>query len=137
VITRRKIMVRIALLGLLALASTGLSAAEPPSRAQWVEIGVATDGTRAFVDRSSISETGGRVSLWQRFALGPKNPHRRAARAVEQRVIYDCRTRIVSTLESRELSGGGAVLRRQRFRPPAQDAIGAATLPEYIFEAVC
>lgn len=105
-----------------------------------MEIGVATDGTKAFVNRRSINGTGASVSLWQRFTLGPApspGGAAEAADAVEQLVIYDCRNRIVSTLESREVSDRGTLLRKQQFRPPEQDAIRAASLPEYIYEAVC
>lgn len=145
-ITRRKLKVRSALLVLAGAALTPLLASEllpsrgkqpRPPRAEWVEIGIATDGTKAFVNRHSITETGTRVALWQRFTLGRPDPHTGAAEAVEQLVIYDCGTRIVSTLESRELSARGAVLRKQLFRPPVQDAIRPAGLPEYIYEAVC
>lgn len=108
-----------------------------PARADWVEIGVATNGTKAFVDRESITGTGPRVALWQRFALGTVKAQAGAAGIVEQLVIYDCQARSVSTLESREMSAGGAVLRAQRFRPPVHDSIKAATLPEYIYDAVC
>lgn len=145
-ITRRKQKVRFALLVLTGVALTTLLASEllpsrgkqpHPVRAEWVEIGVATDGTKAFVNRRSITETGARVALWQRFTLGRPKPHTGAAEAVEQLVIYNCGSRIVSTLESRELSRRGAVLRKQQFRPPVQDAIRPASLPEYIYEAVC
>lgn len=142
---RRK-KARLALLVLTGAALTSLVAGELlPSqarqqsarRAEWVEIGVAADGTKAFVDRQSIVETGPRIGLWQRFTLGQAKSHTGAADAVEQLVTYDCPTRIVSTLESRELSRRGAVLRKQQFRPPVQDAVRAGTLPEYIYDAVC
>ena len=146
VITRRQKNVRLALLVLAGAVLTSLLAGEllpsrgkqpPPARAEWVEIGVATDGTKAFVNRQSIAETGTLIALWQRFTLGRPKPNTGAAEAVEQLVIYECETRIVSTLESRELSRRGAVLQKQQFRPPVRDAIRAATLPEYIYEAVC
>jgi hypothetical protein len=145
VITRRNKKVRLALLVATGAALTTLLAGELlPSRgkpanagSEWVEVGVATDSTRAFVNRSSIRETGARVALWQRFALGSAKPRGGAAEAVEQLVVYDCPTRIVSTLESRELTGKGVLLRSQRFQPPIEDPIRAGTLPEYIFEAVC
>lgn len=144
-ITRRKKKIRPVLLVAAGAALTSLLAGEllpsrgkpSPQRAEWVEIGVATDGTRAFVNRQSITETGPRVALWQRFALGKVKAHTGAAGIVEQLVIYDCQARSVSTVESREMSAGGAVLRAQRFRPPVQDSIKAATLPEYIYDAVC
>ncbi|HLL30351.1 MAG TPA: surface-adhesin E family protein [Allosphingosinicella sp.] len=144
-IIRRNKKVRLALLVAAGAALTSLLASELlPSRGkqaaalpEWVEIGVATDGTRAFVNRNSIAETGERVALRQRFTLGRARAKAEAAEAVEQLAVYDCRARIVSTLESRELGGGGTVLRSQRFRPPVQDSIRGGSLPEYIFEAVC
>ena len=144
-ITRRNKKVRLALLGVAGAALTTLAASEllpsrgkqPPPRAEWVEIGIATDGTKAFVNKHSITETGARIALWQRFALGPTKPHTGAAEAVDQLVIYDCRARTVSTLESRELGGEGSLVREQQFRPPVVDAIRAGSLPEYIYDAVC
>lgn len=143
-ISRPKKKIRLVLLAAAGAALTSLLAGEslpsrgkPSASPEWVEIGVATDGTKAFVNRQSITETGPRVALWQRFALGPVKAQTGAAGTVEQLVIYDCQARIVSTLESRELTARGALVRTQRFRPPVQDPIKAATLPEYIFEAVC
>lgn len=144
-ITRRNKKMRLAILIAAGASLTGLLAGElpssrgkpPPARAEWVEIGVATDGTKAFVNRRSIAETGTRIALWQRFTMGSAKSHNGSAQAVEQLVIYDCRARNVATLESRELNGAGAVLRTQKFQPPVQDSIRAASLPEYIYDAVC
>ena len=144
-IIRRHNKVRLGLLVTAGVALTALMASEllpsrgkqAPSRAEWVEVGVATDGTKAFVNRLSITDTGPRVALWQRFALGTVNASSGAARTVEQLVIYDCRTRIVSTLESRELGASGTLLKTQRFNPPPQDQVRPGSLPEYIYDVIC
>lgn len=145
-IARRKKKIRLALLVVTGAALTSLLAAEllpsrgqqpAPARADWVEIGVATDGTKAFVNRLSITDTAPRVALWQRFVLGSAKAQSGAARIVEQLVMYDCRTRTVSTLESRELASSGTLLRTQRFNPPPQDEVRPGSLPEYIYDSVC
>jgi hypothetical protein len=143
--TRPNKKIRLAILVTTGAALTGLLAGEllpsggkpPPALEEWVEIGVATDGTKAFVNRRSIAETGTRIALRQRFTLGSPKSSRESTQAIEQRVIYDCQGRAVATLESRELNGAGAVLRTRKFEPPVHDAIRAASLPEYIYDAVC
>jgi hypothetical protein len=146
VITRRKKKIRLALLMATGAALTGLLAGEllpsrgkqqASARADWVEIGVATDGTKAFVNRLSITDTAPRVVLWQRFVLGTARAQSGAARTVEQLVMYDCGTRTVSTLESRELGRSGTLLRTQRFDSPPEDEVRPGSLPEYIYDAVC
>ena len=144
-IARRHKNVRLALLAVTGAAVTSLAASEllpsrgnrVPSPEEWVEVGVATDGTKAFVNRHSITDDGPRVALWQRFALGAAKAGSGAAESVEQLVVYDCPTRIVSTLESRELARSGAILRTQRFDPPPQDRVRPGSLPEYIYDAIC
>lgn len=145
-ITRRKKRIKLALLAVTGAALTGLLAGEllpsrgkqqPSARADWVEIGVATDGTKAFVNRLSITDTAPRVALWQRFVLGIARAQSEAARTMEQLVMYDCGSRTVSTLESRELGRSGILLRTQRFNPPLEDKVRPGSLPEYIYDAVC
>lgn len=103
----------------------------------WVEIGIATDGTKAFVAQSSLVDAGPSVGLWQRFTLGRSKARSGGLAAVEQLVVYDCPARIVLTLESREIGGAGEVTHLRRFKPPLKDAVRPGSLPEYIYDAVC
>lgn len=115
--------------GLLLAATAALS--DP----QWIEIGVATDGTKVFVDRESLVENGRLVSANQRFLLAESAARR--VRRVEQQVTYDCDKRVVSTHRSVEFDRKEMVIRNDRFDPPQQDRVSEDTLPALVLEVLC
>jgi hypothetical protein len=129
-------MAGVAMTSLVALDSASRGK-KPPVDEDWVEIGIATDGTKAFVDRSSIVDAGSQVALWQRFIMEHAGHQQGPTVRVEQLVVYDCQARVVWTLESREMGAGGDMTRLQRFKPPVGDSVRPGTLPEYIHDSVC
>lgn len=115
-------------------AALALDARKIPD--DWVEIGVATDGTRAFVSSSSLVAPGpGRVAARQQFVLG--QPAKNGTVKVEQDVVYECSGRNVLTSRSTERGGGGKVIRDHRFSPPQSDLVRPGSMPQYIFDAIC
>lgn len=117
-----------------AAAAWALDARKAPD--DWVEIGVATDGTRAFVSSSSLAATApGQVAARQRFVLG--QPARNGTVKVEQDVVYECTGRTMSTSRSVERGDGGRVIRDDRFSPPQSHSVRPGSLPQYIFDAIC
>lgn len=136
---------RIAALLAVLLSVTGLwtvdrlfsRAKESAAASDWIEIGVATDGTRALVDRTSIIEAGSRVALWQRFAFGRSKARSGGPAAVDQLVVYDCPARTVWTLESRDVDETGKVGPLRPAGQPREDPVPPGSLPELIYDAVC
>lgn len=115
------------------LACVGLS--DPALAEKWLEVGIATDGVRAYVDTDSLSAGNGWVRVTQRFVF--PRAHRRPLGRVEQQVVYVCTTRIVRTLKSVEFPRDGGVRRTDIGKAIAPYRIVAGTLPEYIFDLLC
>lgn len=107
----------------------------PAEAANWVEVGIATNGVRASVDTDSIVASENAVRVQQRFSL-PPSPTSPVA-YVDQHVIYDCKAATVRTLKSLEFDAAGRLLRQGGRREHPVYRIGAATLPRYIFDALC
>jgi hypothetical protein len=121
---------------LLAAAAAALALDARKTSDDWVEIGVATDGTRAFVSSSSLAAPGaGRIAARQRFVFG--QPAKNGTVKVEQDVVYECADSNVLTSRSVESGGGGRVIRDTKFSPPQSDLVRPDTLPQYIFDAIC
>jgi len=115
---------------LACVGSSGPDAAE-----KWLEVGVATDGVRAYVDTNSLSAGNGWVRVTQRFDF-PRS-HRRPLGRVEQQVVYVCTTRIVRTLTSVEIGRDGGIRRTDTGKAVAPYRIEAGTLPRYILDLLC
>lgn len=116
--------------GAVSAAAGGL----PSQPARWVEVAVATDGTKAYLDTASLRETGGVVTLNQRFVLAAAGPGKRSR--VDQTATYACRTRTARPLQSSEFDVRGKLLRHERSREPAS-LIPPGSLPEVILDLVC
>jgi hypothetical protein len=114
-------------------ACVGLS--NPAVAANWLEVGVATDGVRAYIDTDSLSGGNGWVRVSQRFVI--PRAHRRPLDRVDQQVVYVCATRTVKTLKSVEFGRGGGIKRRDSGKAIAPYRIEAGTLPQYIFDLLC
>jgi hypothetical protein len=119
----------------LTLPLMGLGSAVPAQAANWVEVGVATNGTRALVDTDSIRSHDGDVEVQQRFVLSPRTPGRLGR--VDQQVIYRCSSGVVETLNSTEFDRAGRVLLRSSAVENAPFKILNETLPRYILDALC
>ena len=115
------------------LSWAGLS--DPAAAERWLEVGVATDGVRAYVDTDSLSAGKGLVRVTQRFVF--PRAHRRPLGRVEQQVIYVCTTRTVRTLKSVEFARDGSIRRTETGKAVAPYRIEAGTLPEYVFDLLC
>lgn len=122
-------MARAALAGLLVIATAPASG----SASGWVEVGVATNGTRALIDPRSLAGNEKAVTVDQRFTFARADSAGRTR--VDQRVTYYCGPRLVRTLLSVEYRSDGTA---RRFAPAhEQYRIVPGTLPEYIFDVVC
>ncbi|WP_106516265.1 hypothetical protein [Allosphingosinicella deserti] len=119
---------------MIVLASTGTTESTA-SKENWVEIGVAGDGTRAEVDQLSITGEPRGVALRQRFLRNFAGSTE--ATEIEQWVIYDCGAHVVHTVSSDERAKGGTILRADRFSPPEKARIRPGSLPALIYNAVC
>lgn len=115
------------------LAGVGLS--DPAIAADWIEVGVAADGVRAYVDGESLSGGKGWVRVTQRFVF-PRG-HRRPLGRVDQQVVYVCATQSVKTLKSVEFGRDGSIGRTDSERTIAPYRIAQGTLPQYIFDLLC
>lgn len=113
-----------------ALVALSLAASAGPG---WIEVGRAADGTKAFVDASSLTGKDGVMTLRQRFVLPPGAGQ--LAR-VEQTVAYSCRTRTAKELHSDEFGPGGKLIRRFR---TAEDPyrVREGSLVQVIMDLVC
>ena len=109
------------------------SAPAPPS--EWIEIGVATDGTRALVDAQSIESAAGEVRVRQRFILG--KPRDDGVQWLDQDVVYLCPSRTVRIMATTAYDGDGRGERIPRPEAEPERRIMAGTLPEYIFDVLC
>ena len=107
----------------------------PAEAANWVEVGIATNGVRAMVDTDSIVAGTGVVEVRQRFVM-PRPGTGRVAH-VDQHVIYDCRAATVRPLNSREFDAAGRLLRQEGAREHPVYPVGDKTLPRYIFDVLC
>lgn len=127
---RMRIVCRAATAWLVLAAAPACSSDSVP---EWVEVGVATNGVRASIDRGSVTEEGRLVVARQRFLM-PEGVRSGPAR-VEQEVAYDCVLRTAETRHSAEYDARGALLREDG--PAETFSIRPETLPEYIFDALC
>jgi hypothetical protein len=109
------------------------SAPAPP--AEWIAIGVATDGTKALVDAQTIQSTGGEVRVRQRFILG--KPRAGGTRFLDQDVIYHCPRRSAKTLSTLAYDATGLIEQVSRHEAEPEQRILPGTLPEYIFDVLC
>ena len=116
-----------------SFACVGLS--YPATAQKWLEVGIATDGVRAYVDSDSLSTGNNWVRVTQRFVF-PRT-HRRPLGRIEQQVVYVCTTRTVRTLKSVEFARNGSIRRTDTEKTVAPYRIEAGTLPEYIFDLLC
>lgn len=137
-VRKRRLKLLILVIGAAAAGATIVGATSRNGVAldpRWIEIGVATDGTRALVHDEPVTLAHGQVGIRQRF-LRPKAEFGSATR-IEQDVVYDCPGQRVLTRASVEYSEDGSIIRSERLRPPAQDPIVAGSLPELIYDALC
>ena len=116
-----------------AIASVILLVAAAPLPV-WLEVGSATDGTRAFVDTSSLQEAEAVVTVRQKFIL--PRPAPKTLSRVDQLAAYSCRTRTVTALQSKEFDQRGLLL-RQSLQAERPTRISRGSLPEVIFDLVC
>jgi hypothetical protein len=119
----------------VAALLVGAGLADPAFAARWLEVGIATNGVRAYVDADSVSAGEGWVRVSQRFVF-PKAHPGRLGRA-DQEVVYVCTARLVRTLRSVEYGKEGRVRRSDDGTPIAPYRITAGTLPQYIFDLLC
>lgn len=120
-----------ALLAVVLFAFGGCAA----KKDSWLEVGIATDGTRAFIDQKSLEMHGARIAGRQSFLLARPGPS--GVMRVEQQVIYDCARGRVFTSRSLEFDRAGNVKRRDILSPPAEDVVQPGILPHYIYEVLC
>jgi hypothetical protein len=122
--------------GLIFLAGIGLvSLPDPAGAAKWIEVGIADNGVKVFVNADSIASGKSSVQVVQRFVF-PK-PARRRLALVEQRVVYGCANRTVTTLASTEIDAAGKIRRVEKEKAVPPYRILPGTLPEYVFDALC
>ena len=112
-----------------------LSTPAPAVAARWLEVGVATNGVKAYVDTQSLSSGKDWVQVRQRFVY-PK-PRAQAVALVDQQVVYRCSSRSVTTLKSVELDAAGRIRRRDDAKSVGPYKIAPGTLPQYVFDLVC
>lgn len=113
----------------------GIGLSDPAVAANWLQVGVATDGVRAYVDTDSLFRGKGWVRVSQRFVF-PRE-HRRPLGRVDQQVVYVCATQAVRTLKSVEFGRDGSIRRTDTERTIAPYRIEKDTLPRYIFDLLC
>jgi hypothetical protein len=118
-----------------AAAASSPVASAPAPPAEWIEIGVATDGTRALVDAQSIQSTAGEVRVRQRFILG--KPRAGGTQFLGQDVIYQCPNKTAKTLRTLAYDANGRIERVSRHEAEPEQRILPGTLPEYIFDVLC
>ncbi|HEY0626934.1 MAG TPA: surface-adhesin E family protein [Allosphingosinicella sp.] len=101
-----------------------------------MEIGSATNGTKAFVDTSSIRAQPDRneVEVFQRFIM-PSDGGTGLRRA-EQRVVYSCREGTMKVLRDVGYGPANTLLYDERLRTAATP-VREGSLPELIREAIC
>lgn len=131
---RQRTAVRIAAL----IASVGLLSAcmpEAAAPAAWVEVGVGADGTKAFVDQTSVANVHGGVHVRERYELLPGS--RQNVSRVEQEVTYSCSTRTGSVRRYVEFNPRGEQIRTEDLNPAADFVVVDGMLPNLIFEALC
>lgn len=117
----------------LPMVAFGVRVPEPSEN--WVEVGVATDGTRALVDTNSIVVQHGNSRVRQRFLLSNRDGS--AVSQVDQEAIYACETAEVMTLRSTELDKAGR-MRRQDTAADMQPYVAEeGSLPHLIKDALC
>ncbi len=109
-------------------------AAELPI-ARWIEVGIATDGTRAFVDANSLRDLSSQIEATQRFLFAV--PDNRGVSRVEQDVRYDCAAKTVHTLRIMEFDRDGRRIESEPPDPRKSEHIGEGTLAEYFAELLC
>lgn len=125
----------ILLCGAAAAAACSPVASAPAPPAEWIEIGIGTDGTRALVDTQSISGTAGEVRVRQRFILG--KPREGGMQWLDQDVIYLCPSRMVKILRTLAYGRDGRAERISGHAAEPERGILPGTLPEYILDVLC
>ena len=103
--------------------------------AKWLEVGVATNGAKVFVDAQSLTGGSGWVRLNQRFVFADNGSQ--PLSRVEQQVVYACGSRTVRTLRSVEFNKLGRVVRVDGLDAVPPYRISSGTLPRYVFDLVC
>lgn len=131
---RQRTAVRIAAL----IASVGLLSAcmpEATTPEAWVEVGVGADGTKAFVDQTSVANVHGGVHVRERYQLLPGS--RQNVSRVEREVTYSCSARTGSVLRYVEFNPRGEQTRTEELNPVADFVVVDGMLPSLIFEVLC